>query len=245
MAKDTFYFTHDYNCRQDEKIKLLIRKLGNNGYGLFWMIVEDLYNNANALQTDYDGIAFDLRSDSETIKSIINDFDLFVLKDGMFGSLSVQRRLDERNIRSKKAQISANIRWENANALKNNANALPTQYDSNAIKERKGKEIKEIKEKKEIGTTHPLQKAIQEKLPTVSKLKTQLTEKDCERLVDEFDKNVIWEILEAMENKVDLLKKYSSVNLTIRSWIAIRREKELEKTPIGAEYTTNNQIKQG
>jgi hypothetical protein len=101
---------------------------------------------------------------------------------------------------------------------------------------------KNDEEKKEL---HPLQKAIKEKLPTVSKLKTQLTEKDCERLVDEFDKNVIWEILEAMENKADLLKKYSSVNLTIRSWIAIRREKELEKATIGVEYTTNNQIKQG
>ena len=77
MAKDTFYFSHDYNSRSDEKIKLLIRKHGIEGYGIFWAIVEDLYNNANALRLDSDGISFDLRVDKNVIDSILNDFDLF------------------------------------------------------------------------------------------------------------------------------------------------------------------------
>ena len=41
MPKDTFYFSHDYNARNDEKIKRLIRKHGMQGYGVFWSIVED------------------------------------------------------------------------------------------------------------------------------------------------------------------------------------------------------------
>ena len=135
MPKDTFYFSHDYNARNDEKIKRLIRKHGMIGYGIFWSIVEDLYNNANALRMDYDGIAYDLRSDSDTIFSVINDFDLFVFDIDTFGSISVQNRLNERNDKSIKARESANKRW-------NNANALPAQSDSNAIKEIKGKEIK-------------------------------------------------------------------------------------------------------
>jgi len=147
MAKDTFYFSHDYNPRADEKIKLLIRKHGFLGYGIFWAIIEDLYNNANALRTDYEGIAFDLRVDTNIVKSVINDFDLFIIKDDFFGSLSVQRRLDERNEKSKKASNSANYRW---NKSKDDANAMRTQCDSNAIKERKGKEIKETKEIKQI-----------------------------------------------------------------------------------------------
>ena len=142
MAKDTFYFSHDYNPRADEKIKLLIRRHGILGYGTFWAIIEDLYNNANALRTDYEGIAFDLRIDTNIVKSVINDFDLFIIKDDFFGSLSVQRRLDERNEKSKKASDSANYRWSKQ---KDDANAMRTQCDSNAIKERKGKEIKEIK----------------------------------------------------------------------------------------------------
>ena len=141
MPKDTFYFSHDYNARNDEKIKRLIRKHGMIGYGIFWSIVEDLYNNANALRMDYEGIAYDLRSDSDLVASVVNDFDLFIFNGDYFGSNSVQERLEQRNDKSAKARKSASYRWENANAMQ-------TQSDSNAKKERKGKEIKgkEIKE---------------------------------------------------------------------------------------------------
>jgi hypothetical protein len=141
MPKDTFYFSHDYNARNDEKIKRLIRKHGMQGYGVFWSIVEDLYNNANALRMDYEGIAYDLRSDSDLVASVVNDFDLFIFNGDYFGSNSVQERLEQRNDKSAKARKSASYRWENANAMQ-------TQSDSNAKKERKGKEIKgkEIKE---------------------------------------------------------------------------------------------------
>jgi len=143
--KDTFYFSHDYNARNDAKIKNLIRKHGINGYGIFWAIVEDLYNNANALPTDYESIAYDLRTDSEIIKSVINDFDLFVLDGGNFGSLSIEKRINERNEKSKNARLAAESRW---NKVKEDANAMQTHSNRNAIKERKGNEINESKEKK-------------------------------------------------------------------------------------------------
>lgn len=138
--KETFYFSHDYNARSDAKIKRLLQKHGIAGYGAYWSIVEDLYQNANAMRTDYDCIAFDLRVKSEMIKSIINDFDLFIINGDMFGSLSVQRRLDERNERSRKARESASYRW---NKTEPDANAMPMQSDSNAIKEKKRKKSKE------------------------------------------------------------------------------------------------------
>jgi hypothetical protein len=137
--KETFYFSHDYNARSDVKIKKLLAKYGMAGYGIYWSIIEDLYQNANALPTDYEGIAYDLRVDCDTINSIINDFGLFTIEDGEFGSLSVQRRLDERAAKSNKAREIANKRWGN------NANAMPTHSESNAIKESKGKERKENK----------------------------------------------------------------------------------------------------
>jgi hypothetical protein len=135
MAKDTFYFSHDYNSRNDEKIKFLLRKHGITGYGLFWAIIEDLYNNANALRTDYEGIAYDFRIECDLVKSVINDFDLFVFDDDTFGSLSVQKRLEERDSKSVKARESASKRWTNANAMQ-------SQCEGNAIKESKVKEIK-------------------------------------------------------------------------------------------------------
>lgn len=139
MSKDSFYFSHDYNSRSDPKIKKLILRHKMEGYGIFWSIVEDLYNNANALPLDYDCIAFDLHTDSELIKSIINNFDLFVIEDNVFGSMSVQRRIDNRNSKSAKARESAFKRW---NKNQPDANAMRTQCECNAIKEIKGKEIK-------------------------------------------------------------------------------------------------------
>lgn len=110
------------------------------GYGLWWAIVEDLYNNTNVLPTDYECISFDLRTDVNTIKSIINDFDLFVIEGETFGSTSIQKRLEERNSKSVKARESVLKRW---NKDKTDTNVLPTNNGSNTIKEKKGKESKE------------------------------------------------------------------------------------------------------
>lgn len=140
MGKDTFYFSHDYNARNDIKIKKLISKHNLLGYGIFWAIVEDLYNNTNVLPIDYDTISFDLRCDKSVLISVINDFDLFVFTGETFGSLSVQKRLDERTEKSEKASKSIKFRWQK---LKNDTNVLLPNNDSNTIKERKGKEKKE------------------------------------------------------------------------------------------------------
>jgi hypothetical protein len=107
------------------------------------------------LRTDYDGIAFELRITTEQAKSIINDFDLFVIDGDYFGSASVERRLNERNEKSVKARQSALNRW---NKVKNDANALRTQSDGNAIKESKVKENK----KKDSKFTPPTLIEVQE-----------------------------------------------------------------------------------
>jgi hypothetical protein len=133
LKEGTFYFPHDYNARSDYKIKRLLAKHGVKGYGVFWAIVESLYNNANALPTDYDSIAYDLQCDKEIVESIVNDFDLFFVKGDYFMSNSVQSRLNERDKKSERAKKSAEIRWKDTDAKR-------SQCDSNAIKEKKGKE---------------------------------------------------------------------------------------------------------
>jgi uncharacterized protein YdaU (DUF1376 family) len=148
VKKETFYFSHDYTARSDEKIKNLLYNLGYEGYGIYWALIEELYQNANALRKQYKRIAFDMRVDEKTIQSVIEDFELFVIDDEFFGSLSVQRRIELRDEKSKKASDSAKARWSK------DANALRTQSDSNAIKESKVNETKinetKIKENKEL-----------------------------------------------------------------------------------------------
>lgn len=141
--KNTFYFSHDYNARTDAKIKKLISIHGMLGYGVYWSIIEDLYNNANALLLDYDVIAYDLRVSSEVVHEVVNSFDLFDIDGDFFKSASVQRRLDERKLKSEKAKESASYRWgkpeKKQTQSKKDANAYQTESDSNA---NKGKERK-------------------------------------------------------------------------------------------------------
>jgi hypothetical protein len=121
MAKDnTFYFSHDYSVRSDIKIKALIRKHKYLGYGLFWAIVEDLYNNDNSIDYDIELLAYDLRVEPEIIKSIICDFDLFVVENDKISNKSVGRRLEQRHSKSNKAKLSAEARWgtDNESRLK-------------------------------------------------------------------------------------------------------------------------------
>lgn len=77
---------------------------------------------------------------------------------------------------------------------------------------------------------HPLQIFVK-KFKNVSKIKDQLTFEECERLCAEFPKQKIADVLEAMENKKDLTKKYVSVNLTLRNWLKMDFKKEVTPGP--------------
>ena len=162
------------------------------------------------MRLDYDGIAYDLRSDSDTVFSVINDFDLFVFDVNTFGSLSVQKRLDERNDKSIKARESANKRW-------NNANALQPQSDSNAIKERKGKEIKETKYRDNIS----------------------LLEKEKIKLDLEFGEDTVQKCFDFLSSyKVEKSYKTKSDYLTIKRWVvdAVKKPIQTSSSKIGNKY---------
>lgn len=57
--------------------------------------------------------------------------------------------------------------------------------------------------------------------PNVRLIKNQLTEKQAEELLSEFPLKEIKRQLNAMDNRADLMKRYSSVYLTILRWFEI------------------------
>ena len=63
------------------------------------------------------------------------------------------------------------------------------------------------------------QKWIQEKAPQVAKLKEPFTQEEYLKIKEEFSGDMTAEVLLAMHNCKDLLKKYVSANLTFRNWI--------------------------
>lgn len=133
MTKYSYYFPHDDNAHNDPKLV----KLSMSGWdlvGLYWAIVGMLHEQGGWLPNDPSTHAFALRVDMERIAILINFPELFIHKDKMFSSNRVLENLKIRHEKREKAQISALKRW-------NNASAMRTHSDGNAIK-------KEKKEKK-------------------------------------------------------------------------------------------------
>jgi hypothetical protein len=146
--KDAYYFPHDANARQDEKILKLIKTSTWFAYGLYWAIIERLHEAGGWLEDDPETIAFGFSVEPENIRQIVHDFGLFVFKEGKFSSHRVLKNILNRKSKSQKGRENAMRRWK----CDRNAIAMPSQCDPNAIKERKGKERKgkEIKEKEGI-----------------------------------------------------------------------------------------------
>lgn len=152
------FFSHNFNARNDNKVLNLRMALGAEGYGIFFMLLERLGEEAEYMSVkDYNAIAFDLRVDTSKIKKVVEDFGLFVFtEDGeYFYSESFNARMAIKDNVSKKKSIAgkkgADKRWgkENiAEPLKKNSSAItdgiaePLKNMAIKRKETKEKEIK-------------------------------------------------------------------------------------------------------
>ena len=117
--KSTNYFSHDSNARNDEKLVRLRMKQGAAGYGVYFMILERLREEADYMSAkDYNMIAFDLRVDAAIVKSVVEDFGLFTFTDDgkCFYSESFTRRMDIKDTlrrqRSEGGKIGMKNRWK-------------------------------------------------------------------------------------------------------------------------------------
>lgn len=165
MAKDTFYFSHDYNSRGDRKMVNLLMKAGVAGIGIYWCIVEMLYEEGGYLMlSECERIAFELRTDSELVQSVI-DSSLFEKDSEKFWSESVLRRIDKRKEKSAKTRESALSRW-------NNANALRTNSESNAIKGKESKGKKSDRGNTPTSSTSPTAEEAQPPIPPTQTVQT-------------------------------------------------------------------------
>jgi hypothetical protein len=147
---ETKYFPHDCFARNDRKIFNLRMKYKQEGYGIYWSLIEMLFeNNGKILLTDLQAISFELQSKPLIIQSVINDFNLFLKDENFFWSESVNNTLSIICEKSKKAKISAQSRWNKDTEMRShsdlNLNAMRDVSSRNAIKERKVNKIKEIK----------------------------------------------------------------------------------------------------
>ena len=206
MKKETYYFSHDYNTRNDFKIKKMIMKLGYTAYGVYWGLIEDLYNNDNSIRFDLELLAYDFRVEESIINSIINDFDLFTVNDGYLLSESISRRLELRDAKSEQARENVKKRW--SKKIQKDTTVIQkdtTVENSNTLKESKVKEskVKDIKDIKEIEDNHT---------------HLNISNSDYDKFVKTYGKSITDDYISRILN-YEGNKNYKSLSMTLRNWI--------------------------
>lgn len=135
------YFSHDYNARNDPKLQEVLFEHGIAGLGVFWCLIENLYEQGGELPlTACKSIAFALHTESNIVESVVRDFNLFQNDGEKFWSNSVNARINKRNDITEKRKQAALSSWLSRREKQMQSKPDANVMDCNAIKENKRKE---------------------------------------------------------------------------------------------------------
>lgn len=170
VAKETYYFSHDYNAQQDHKMVELWGECGLKGVGFYWILIEHLHSDPDSriskkqleillkMYGKFHGEEVEYRE----IQQVLNSTKLLVEDDdGFYYSGRVLRHKKDREklseVRSIAGKKSAEVR----------ANSTSVQQKGTSVQQYKGKERKgkehiqasvEKPKKEKIGTHVQLSK---------------------------------------------------------------------------------------
>ena len=92
--KDIQYLTHDLGARNDPKLMDLQMEMGGQGLGIFWCLVEMLWENGGSIPCNYKSIAFSLRwCKPAEVEKVVTGYGLFQVEDGTITSRSAMERI--------------------------------------------------------------------------------------------------------------------------------------------------------
>lgn len=256
--KESFYFQHDYNARNDPKIQRLIMNCGVSGVGIYWCVVEMLYEQGGKLPIeDIEVIAYNLHIEKTTLEEVVFGLNLFVFDDTHFWSERALEVLEEREhfkTTQKQRALKGGAPKGNRNACKsientksagsqkqtkttqNNPVVVFEQPENNPII--KGKEIKGDNNISPIpngtGDSTPASEKGEKEKPPEGKKRyaehVQMLEKEYDSLVKEFGQGDANRLVEILNNyKGANGKSYKSDYLAIRNWVVSRLQEEKRK----------------
>lgn len=145
-GKLAYYFPHDYHARNDEKIESLLLDHGWEAYGVYWMLIERMYESAScSIRHDkIKQIAQASAISDEKLESIIAsciDEDLFATDGESFWSESARSRRDNivafREMTATRARRAAEARW-GGRQEKPKPEPIPVELPDKAKEIRKG-----------------------------------------------------------------------------------------------------------
>jgi hypothetical protein len=206
IMKEAYYFSHDANARQDEKILMLRAEHGWEGYGIYWALVEMMFESSETAlhHNKIRGIAVSYNINITVLESVINTCiteELFVSDGEKFWSESlIRRKTKYQEIKEKKSEAGRKgmaKRWGKDNTVITDDNTAIT-------KDNKGKESKVNKSK--------VNKNIYAEF-------VSMLPEEHEKLIQEFGEQGTVERIEKLSlYKGSTGKKYKNDYLTILSW---------------------------
>ena len=109
--KDAYYFSHDSNARNDQRLMKVRMQYGMEGYGIYFGLIEILREQHEyALYIDdLSGVSFDLRVDIDKVQDVVLNYNLFQIEGDLFYSKSLKRRLECMDKKKKKRQEAGRL----------------------------------------------------------------------------------------------------------------------------------------
>jgi hypothetical protein len=138
--KDTYYFPHDYHARHDPKLEKLRMEVGPVADGIFWDIVEMLYEEGGYLSIkDIPLYSKMLNTNEQMFNKLVTD--LFLIDGERFYNQSLLDRLDHiRKVREERRSAGK----ASGKSRKKNICSTSDEHLSNNIKESKGNKVNNI-----------------------------------------------------------------------------------------------------
>ena len=184
--KESYYFSHDSNARNDEKILMLRAAHGLEGYGAFWVLIEMMFENAETAlsHSKTKGLAVNYNIDITVLESVINTCiteNLFASDGEFFWSESLRRRKKKyQDLKEKKSEAGKKgmaTRWteqgiDNTVITGDNSSNNTDITKDNKGKESKGNENKYlyILQSEEIWSKYPNKKGRSDAMKKLPKL---------------------------------------------------------------------------
>lgn len=114
---NTYYLGLDLNLPQSIKILKVKKELGFSGFGLYVELLLKLGQSPNyeLATTDYDLLAYEFRLEAKYIKALVENYDLFIVKNGKFYCQDVKEKMqlleNKRKVASEAGKLGNEIRW--------------------------------------------------------------------------------------------------------------------------------------
>jgi hypothetical protein len=152
--KDAYYFPHFSNARNDRKLKRVIKTLGVEGYGIYFMLLEVLRDQNDFCYpiSDIDLLADEFGTSEAKVTAVIRNFELFNIdEEHRFFSINLIRYLEpmfkmrQQRIEAGKASGKARKGRAELNDRSTTVQRMLNENEQRKGKENKGEENKENK----------------------------------------------------------------------------------------------------